>query len=98
MDSTVKVLINAFRAVPHWRETHQPLVTRISQRFDPLFRSTGPTAHVSTLYKRKAQKVLPQNTQRLDHAAPRGNLFWKENHVLQEREMFKRRRPEKWDK
>jgi len=55
-------------------------------------------AKVSTLYKRKGEKVLPQNVARTDGAAPGGETFWKEKILEQEKEKLKGRTPGRFDK
>jgi hypothetical protein len=50
------------------------------------------------MYKRKAQKVQPQNVARTDGATPPGNAFWKDGILKMEREMLKDREPEPWDR
>ena len=55
-------------------------------------------ARASTLYKRKGEKVLPQNVTRTDGASPGGETFWKEKILEQEKEKLKGRQPGKLDK
>lgn len=68
-------MVAAFRVLPPSLQDQEGAVTRMSTRFDPLLLSRGKTASVRTLYKRKAQKVLPQNVVRTDNARPGGDVF-----------------------
>ena len=72
--------------------------TRLSKRFDPECMDESMFANVHTLYKRKAQKVLPVNQPRLKSDAPGGEARWKTSVLEQEKEQLRDRPPSKWDK
>src|SRR2546423_1083670 len=55
-------------------------------------------AKVNTTYKRKGQKILPQNVARKDGAISNGGIFWKDGILRMEQELLKDREPRPWDK
>jgi hypothetical protein len=55
-------------------------------------------AKVNTMYKRKSQKVQPQNVARKDGTTPGGDVFWKDGILKMERELLKDREPGPWDR
>ena len=44
---------------------------------------------VNTMYKRKSQKVQPQNVARKDGTTLGGDIFWKDGILKMERELLK---------
>jgi hypothetical protein len=59
---------------------------------------TTPSAHLSTLYKRKGEKVLPKNVRKTDGSMPGGEKFWKNKILAEEAIRMKDRPPAKLDK
>jgi hypothetical protein len=96
--TSFNVLVYAFRAMPARPGRDGDLISRLSRRFDPRMTSYGPTTSVATLYKRKDKKVHLQNTARLEDARPGGEVFWKDQYLIRERELLEGRKPKKWDK
>lgn len=87
-----------FRSLPWNSQVSGGLKSRLSRKFDVDQADMSQFASVSTLYKRKGVKVLPQNVARTDGAAPGGEVFWKDEILKQEKEKLKARKPEKFDK
>jgi hypothetical protein len=75
----------------------QPQYWRKSRNFQLGALST-PAAHISTLYKRKGEKVLPQNVRKTDGSMPGGEKFWKNKILEREAIRMKNRPPAKLDK
>ena len=91
--------VRAFRTIPAGeRGIRDDIVERMSKRFDVEARSSGETAHVRTLYKRKAQKVRPQNVPKRNTQSAGGETFWKDAVLAEERERLAGRPVSKWDK
>jgi hypothetical protein len=80
-----------FRPLPWSACVPEGLSSRFSRRFDVGMVNMSCFARVSTMYKRKGQKVLPQNVARTDGATPGGEVFWKDSILKQEQEMLKGR-------
>jgi hypothetical protein len=72
-------------------------VSRLSRRFYPAFLDRSAFAAIRTLYKRKAEKVLPVNQPRLKAEGPGGERRWKEKVLEQEKELLRDRPLSKWD-
>jgi hypothetical protein len=72
-------------------------LSRLSRRFDPLVFDSTTFASVSTMYKRKAQKVLPVNQPRLTGDGPGGEARWKEKVLVEEKERLRDQPRSKWD-
>lgn len=87
-----------FQSLPWSAYASEGLRSRFSRRFDVGRVDMSCFARVSTLYKRKGVKVLPQNVARTDGASPGGEVFWKEKILEQERKKLKDRTPGRFDK
>src|SRR3954454_22776048 len=87
-----------FRSLPRSAYASEGLRSRFSRRFDVGRVDMSCFARVSTLYKKKGEKVLPQNVPRTDGAPPGGEIFWKDEILKQEKEKLKSRKPGRFDK
>jgi len=89
---------HVFRSLPRSAYASEGLRSRFSRRFDVGRVDMSCFARVSTLYKKKGEKVLPQNVPRTDGAPPGGEIFWKDEILKQEKEKLKSRKPGRFDK
>jgi len=87
-----------FRPLPWSACASKGLRSRLSRRFDVGMVDMSCFAKVNTLYKRKGEKVLPQNVARTDGASPGGETFWKDRVLKQEKEKLKSRESGRYDK
>lgn len=72
-------------------------LSRLSRRFDSSLFDKTMFASVSTMHKRKAQKVLPVNQPRLTGDGPEGEARWKKKILAEEKERLRGRQRSKWD-
>ena len=70
-----------------WRKTRSFQVNTLSV----------PSVHLHTLYKRKGEKVVPQNVRKTDGSMPGGEKFWKTKILAEEKIRLQGRPPSKWD-
>lgn len=91
-------LVCAFRPLRWAGHGGRTVGSRLSKRFDPEMVDKSVHAKVHTLYKRKGEKVLPQNVARKDGARPGGEVFWKDKILIEEEARRKDRIPGKFDK
>ena len=90
--------IHLFRPLQRGARAKGEMRSRLSRRFDVGMVDDSCFARVHTLYKRKADKVLPQNVARTDGERPGGEIFWKDKILKAEREKLKDRKPGRFDK
>ena len=87
-----------FRPLPWNASAEGGVRSRLSRKFDAGMVDMTCFARVSTLYKRKADKVMPQNVARKDGTRPGGEVFWKDKILDAEKEEQQGREPGRFDK
>ena len=65
---------DTFRALPPGVPCSEGAPRHFSRRFDPFYRVSEATARGFTIYKKKAQKVVPKNAPRLTAEAVGGDV------------------------